>query len=1187
MGRHGHVVDRAQRRNADITAAFPSQSLIRSTGFFGVAALALLASLISARAGAATDGRASTATTTLPHYQLEAVITPESRELEVQLELRLPADSSGKPLEFLLAASLEIVESSPAATRLPDDGTRTFTGINGSATAITASGRAARYRVQLAPGERSIRLRYRGRVDFGFDTPGQEYARGFSETAGTINEKGVYLAGSTLWYPWLGETLFTFDLSATAPQGWQLISPGSGTAGDGNAARNLARWTLRTPVDELHIVGGPLTRYARQAGAVTAEVYLRKADDALAAKYLESTARNLEMYRTLIGPYPYDKFALVENFWETGYGMPSFTLLGPQIIRFPFILTSSYPHEVLHNWWGNGVFVDYASGNWCEGLTAYLADHLYKEQTGQSAEYRRDTLKKYRDFVKEARDFPLNEFRSRHSPATEAVGYGKALMTFHMLRQRVGDEAYVRGLQRFYREQRGRRAGFEDLARAHGAAAQQDLAPFMAQWVQRAGAPELRATNVTVSAEGTVRGELRQIQKAAPFALEVPMVLRTEAGVETFKVASNDAITRFEFKPKSAALGLEVDPEFDLFRLLDARETAPSLGQLFGEPEVLAILPAAASPEVLAAYRRMLAFWGGGGAQTFTIVEDQALRKLPDDRPVWVFGRDNLWATRLFASDATLGYAVDDQSVTAGGTRIPFADHSLVVVRRHPQNPARAVGWVTVDPLAAAESVARKLPHYGKYSWLGFVGTEATNNAKGEWPTADSPLHLDLRAATARTQPLAVSGYAKRNPLARLPTVFDAAAMMKDVSWLADPAREGRGMGTAGLEAAAVHVANAFQAAKLQTPAATGRSASVRDGFFQRFSFIPSGARQPLELRNVIGVLPGNDPRFADEVVIVTAHYDHLGRSGPGVRMAEIGQVHPGADDNASGVAVLLELARVFSVAGPPPRTLVFIAFAGEEAGLQGSKYFVENSPWPLAGIRAVLNLDTVGRLGKGELSALATGSASEWQHVFRGITFSTGIPVRNIAGAAQSSDQQSFIDRGIPAVQLFTSAHLDYHRPTDTADRVDADGLVKVATVAREALGYLVQRPEPLTVTIDASMRSASATGSTGTGTGTGAASAAAASGEAAARRVSFGLVPDYAHQGSGVRAESVVPDSPAARAGFVAGDVLLELDGKPVAGLAEFAAILRGYAAGSNVNALRRRGEVTQLLKVELTAR
>ena len=128
------------------------------------------------------------------------------------------------------------------------------------------------------------------------------------------------------------------------------------------------------------------------------------------------------MYRGLIGPYPYGKFALVENFWETGYGMPSFTLLGPQIIRFPFILSSSYPHEILHNWWGNSVFVDYETGNWCEGLTAYMADHLIQEQRGKGDEYRRDTLQKYRDYVRDGRDFPLTEFRSRHSAATEAVG---------------------------------------------------------------------------------------------------------------------------------------------------------------------------------------------------------------------------------------------------------------------------------------------------------------------------------------------------------------------------------------------------------------------------------------------------------------------------------------------------------------------------------------------------------------------------------------------------------------------------------------------------------------------------------------------------------------------------------------------------------------------------------------------
>jgi len=288
----------------------------------------------------------------------------------------------------------------------------------------------------------------------------------------------------------------------------------------------------------------------------------------------------------------------------------------------------------------------------------------------------------------------------------------------------------------------------------------------------------------------------------------------------------------------------------------------------------------------------------------------------------------------------------------------------------------------------------------------------------------------------------------------------------------------------------------------------------------------------------------------------VTAHYDHLGRSGPGVRMSEVGRVHPGADDNASGVAVMLELARAAAGTGFP-RTVVFVAFSGEESGLQGSKHFVANAvPVPVSGIRSVLNLDTVGRLRDGELSALATDTASEWQHVFRGIGFSTGIAVRNIPGAGQSSDQQSFIEKGIPAVQLFTGAHLDYHRPSDTADRIDLDGLVKVATVAREALEYLAQRPTPLTATI--------------------ANVAAPAAVSTAPRKVSFGLVPDYAHQGEGVKAESVVPDSPAARAGVRAGDVLLSLDGKPVNGLAAFADALKAYPVGARVRTqLRRDGQ------------
>ncbi len=634
---------------------------------------------------------------------------------------------------------------------------------------------------------------------------------------------------------------------------------------------------------------------------------------------------------------------------------------------------------------------------------------------------------------------------------------------------------------------------------------------------------------------------------------------------------------------RGVPLALEVDPEFDLFRLLDARETAPSLGQMFGDPEIVAVLPSKASAEAQAAYREMITFWMGGNAQKIDIRSDADRAPLPTDRAVWVFGRDNALAAKWFANDPATGFEVGAEAIRAGEGRIPYTGHSAVIVRRHPGNAGKAIGWVVVDPLEAAPGLARKLPHYGKYSYLGFAGTEPANDVKGEWSAADSPLHVDLRPSERRGEALPAPKYPPRTPLARLPAVFDGAAMGAQVQWLADPAREGRGLGSEGLEASAQYVAAAFRAAGLKPVAA----AADLDGYFQDFSFTPAGAQKPISARNVIGVLPGANPAFANEAVVVSAHYDHLGRNGPGVRVGEIGQIHPGADDNASGVAVLLELARTLVAGGAPPRTLVFVAFSAEESGLQGSKYFVAHPlPVPLEGIRSVLNMDTVGRLGNGEVTALATGTAAEWQHVFRGITFSTGIPTRSIPGASQSSDQQSFIDRGIPGVQLFTGAHLDYHRVTDTADKVDVAGLVKVATVAREAIDYLAQRPGSLTVTIAPSGGAPGTAVAAGPG-GSGGNGATTGRPDGNPRRVSFGLVPDYAHQGAGVRAESVVPDSPAARAGIVAGDVLLELDGKAVNDLGAFAAALKAYKPGDRVKAKLRRGDIDSNRTVDLAER
>jgi aminopeptidase N len=416
---------------------------------------------------------------------------------------------------------------------------------------------------------------------------------------------------------------------------------------------------------------------------------------------------------------------------------------------------------------------------------------------------------------------------------------------------------------------------------------------------------------------------------------------------------------------------------------------------------------------------------------------------------------------------------------------------------------------------------------------------------------------------------VAALGLPPRTALAELPPVFSQKALLEHVAWLAAPEREGRGLGTKGLEAAGDYVAAQFKAMGL-VPGGDGGS------YFQSFSATRSPSGTPVSLRNVVGVLPGTKAEWAGQSALLTAHYDHLGLGWPDVHKGDEGMLHPGADDNASGVAVLLELAKAIVSGEEPQRTLVFVAFAGEEAGLLGSRHYVEHPTFPLGKTMGVINLDTVGRLFEHKLSILATGSASEWQHIFRGAGFVTGVEGRMIPDGLESSDQKSFIDRGVPAVQVFTDPHADYHRPGDTADKIDGPGLVKGATYVREGIVYLGEREQPLTNTI-ASMKGAPP-----------AAAAAAPSGAAAAspgqgRRVSFGTMPDFAFAGPGVKVAGVTPGSPAERAGVKEGDVIVKVDGQDVANLAGFSAILRGLTPGQTVKALVSRAG--QELRLDVT--
>ncbi len=1093
------------------------------------------------------------------HYDVHAQLDPKSHQIEVENKITIPAAALKETMYFILHGNMELTTDAANVTVVKANRQPKAAdfGIPEERFHLTENVPHQLYEVHLLTStsrDLTFSVNYRGEIFHEVKQMSEEYARAFSETPGIIAEKGVYLSNSSAWIPWFGEEMFTFNLDVGLPQEWDAVSQGNRTRHEIQNGKRLVRWESPEPMEEIYLIAAKFTEYRKTVGAVTAMAFLRTPEENLANKYLETTAQYMEMYRQLIGPFPFKKFALVENFWQTGYGMPSFTLLGDKIIRFPFILHSSYPHELLHNWWGNSVYVDYETGNWCEGLTAYMADHLIKEQRGQGAEYRLSTLQRYTDYVNAGNDFPLTDFRSRRSAATEAVGYGKSLMLWHMLRRKVGDEMFIRAMQTFNRQNKFKKAGFDDLRKAFEQVTGQDFKALFDQWVKRSGAPYLQLKNVSATANNggyDVSFAIEQKQGGEPFRVDVPVAIFLKDKVVESSVNLSDMLQSFSIHVESAPLQIAVDPQFDIFRRLDTFEIPPALSKIFGAKQVLIVLPS--EDDRQSAYRQLAETWKSENVQ---ITEDAQLNELPADKAVWIFGVNNKFRAQVENGLQKYDMALSDVSVRFGKTEIPWTNNSFIISIRHPGNPASAIVWLTLGNNAAVPGLARKLPHYGKYSYLAFEGDEPTNVAKGQWPAVNSPLvyRFSNEASTA--------SLAGREALARLGAVFSEENMIRHIGYLASEELAGRGLGTPGLDNAAEYIADRFKEIGLQPGGDDGT-------FFQTWEAAVGPSKKPYRLRNVIGIIKGSKSEWADQSVIVSAHYDHLGTGWPDVHKGDEGKIHYGADDNASGVAVMLELAALLKKTIEPERTIVFVAFTGEESGLLGSKHYVAAyKTYPAVKAIGVLNLDTVGRLGKGKIQVIGSGSAKEWKHIFMGSSFVTGIESEMVTQDLVSSDQAAFVAADVPGVQFFSGAHTDYHRPTDTADKIDAAGLVKVATFVREATVYLTEREEPMTFSGSAKKE-------------------VPAMQKPGGRRASTGTMPDFAFSGEGVRVASVGDGSPADKAGLKTGDIIVEFGGVMVKNLREYSNELKKYKPGDTVEIVVDRNGRKLKKKITLSAR
>ncbi len=375
-------------------------------------------------------------------------------------------------------------------------------------------------------------------------------------------------------------------------------------------------------------------------------------------------------------------------------------------------------------------------------------------------------------------------------------------------------------------------------------------------------------------------------------------------------------------------------------------------------------------------------------------------------------------------------------------------------------------------------------------------------------------------------------------------------SMKKDVTFLSSDDLEGREIGTAGEKKAATYIVDRFESLNLK--------AAGTDGFYQKFEVTPSmnpheqdkigvsGDSLTIVGQNVVGMIDNT----GDEIIIIGAHYDHLGYGGISSLYRGDRMVHNGADDNASGVALLIQLAALLQQESIN-KDIVFIAFTGEEQGLWGSNYFSKNPTVDLAKATAMINLDMVGRLDENKALAIhGIGTSPEWEEIVNS-TNNDSINLMLRPSGIGPSDHTSFYLKDIPVLHFFTGQHEDYHKPGDDAEKLNYDGMVKLALYIERIVQEL-DRSDKLAFkkTKDESR-------------------------DAPRFTVTLGVVPDYLFGGNGMRIDGVSDDKPAFVAGLQKGDIVIQLGGFKVNDMNSYMEALSQFEKGSETKVIVKRGD------------
>jgi aminopeptidase N len=397
-----------------------------------------------------------------------------------------------------------------------------------------------------------------------------------------------------------------------------------------------------------------------------------------ADSYIEYTKKYLKMYEDLIGPYPYKRFSVVEDVLPIGYSMPTFTLLGSDVIRLPFIVNTSLGHEILHQWFGNYVYDDFKKGNWVEGLTTYQSDLLYTKQKGEGEQYRKKLLIDYQSYVIPGKETELADFFQRTDFASEAIGYGKGTMLFQMLNNEIGDDAFYRGLRGLIKEKAFQDATWDDVKIAFENASGRNLEGFFNQWLYRKGGVSIDiADQRVVVLNGVPTTSFKVTQLGELYGFKLPIKINTDKGELTKILNVTKENETFEIPSNGAPLEMVFDGDYDLMRRLSEKESPPVISRLLGDENRLIVIPEKDKEK----YDDLINVFMGEG---FIPIEEKEIK---DENitasSILVLGSDSPILKRLF-----------------GGWKMPEPGFSLTIAK-NPLNTSKVV--------AVAEGGAKEL----------------------------------------------------------------------------------------------------------------------------------------------------------------------------------------------------------------------------------------------------------------------------------------------------------------------------------------------------------------------------------------------------------------------------------------------------------------------------------------------